>query len=152
MNTNNAVADNQTSMARHSEPNNTGVTWEQGMKLGGLEASKFIDSNIVLQFPARCAEKSESTVNKNRKSKVKVHQFIPMDDRKSIARAFYVLGRSVRWLAKMASREGFTVTECTIEEIIRSEHDEQVGVLRHALNVNVVTPRPSGPIFPRRAA
>lgn len=144
----NAVANNQTRMARHGEPNNTGVTGrtQMGADNGGLKASNtFIDS-MVIPFPTRCAEKSEVTVNIHRKHRVKIHQFTPMDDRKAIARAFYTLGRSVRWLARMADR-----SESTIEEILRSAHDEQVGVLRHALKVNTA-PRPSGPVLPTRRA
>lgn len=108
--------------------------------IGGFEINKVRTNNkIVLQFPSACAEKSQATESAKRKSRIKVHQFTPVDDRKAIARAFYTLGRSVRWLAKMAGR-----SECTIEEILRSAHDDQVGTLRQAL-AEVSGPGPSGP-------
>jgi hypothetical protein len=105
-------------------------------------------TTIVMQFPRQSAGTSQTAEFSKAKQRVKVHQFTPADDRRAIAHAFFVLGKSVRWLAKMARR-----SECTIEEIIRSSHDAQLGTLRHAAGLIVVSPtQPSGPGSMRRVA
>lgn len=47
-------------------------------------------------------------------------RFIPRDDRRSIANAFYSLGRTVRWLKRVNGN----LTEREIEDVIREEYRE----------------------------